>query len=152
MGKRVGVMIQHPEVWEEFREFVKKKWGKKHTAMALELENAIRLYLEVQEKHAHTENHRESPSNPSSKTMKNLYKIVEDISKNYTLEVDQDEVEKVITKVAGGDERTLRKYTWLLQRYGFLKPDRLIRGSNPPKFIYRVVGLEADKIGRVYGV
>jgi len=45
MSRKVGVMIQHPEVWDEFREYVVKKWGKKHTAMALELEQAIIEYL-----------------------------------------------------------------------------------------------------------
>jgi len=45
LGKKVGVTIQHPEVWEEFKAFVIRKWGKKHTAMALELEEAIKEYL-----------------------------------------------------------------------------------------------------------
>jgi len=45
MGKKVGVMIQHPEVWEEFKRYVMKKWGRKHTVLALEFEEAIKEYL-----------------------------------------------------------------------------------------------------------
>ena len=45
MNKGVCVRIQHPEVWEEFKAYVLKKWGKKHTAMALELEEALKEYL-----------------------------------------------------------------------------------------------------------
>ncbi|MDI6810868.1 MAG: hypothetical protein QMD80_04220 [archaeon] len=33
------------EVLEEFKEYVKKKYGKKHTVLGLEVENALREYL-----------------------------------------------------------------------------------------------------------
>ena len=36
------------KVLEEFREHVKKKYGKKHTVMGLEVEKALREYLELQ--------------------------------------------------------------------------------------------------------
>ena len=36
------------KVLEEFREYVKKKYGKKHTVMGLEVEKALREYVERQ--------------------------------------------------------------------------------------------------------
>ncbi len=33
------------EVLEEFKEYVKRKYGKKHTVLGLEVENALREYL-----------------------------------------------------------------------------------------------------------
>ena len=32
-------------LWEEFKEYIKKKYGKKHTVLGLEVENALREYL-----------------------------------------------------------------------------------------------------------
>jgi hypothetical protein len=46
MGKAIGVKLPHEDVWYAFEQFVLKKWGKKHSMMGLELENAIRLYLQ----------------------------------------------------------------------------------------------------------
>jgi len=63
MGKSIGVRIQHPEVWEEFKAYVVKKWGKKHTAMALELEEAIKEYLA---KHSSEEGFEPSKPSPRS--------------------------------------------------------------------------------------
>jgi len=63
MAKRCGVMIPDPQVWDEFTAFVKKKWGKKHSAVGLELMYAIKYYLQAQrdvilepEKSTHTSN------------------------------------------------------------------------------------------------
>jgi hypothetical protein len=126
MGKRVGVILQHPEVWDEFRRFVISKWGKKHTAMALELENAIRLYLE---QHAHTySDSKGSEDAPKSRTMKTVKKISEKLGE-YKEVTDQD-IEDVIVKTVGGDHRTVSKYTYLLRKLGVIEPSRRIPGSN----------------------
>jgi hypothetical protein len=140
MGKRVGVILQHPEVWDEFRRFVISKWGKKHTAMALELENAIRFYLE----HAHTQ--IEEP--PKSRTLKTIKAISEKLSE-YREITDQD-VEDVIVKTVGGDERTVSKYTYLLQKLRVIEPSRRVAGSD--RWIYTVNPLEIQQLDRIYGL
>jgi hypothetical protein len=38
------------EVLEELKEYVQKKYGKKHTVLGLEVENALRVYLEKRKK------------------------------------------------------------------------------------------------------
>ena len=183
MSKRVGVMIQHPAVWEEFKTFVQNRWGKKHTAMAIELENAIKTYMQLKialEKEAsgkrnHKENIEHQEKGPQEKkrhkkqkhearkegpcgegyahtqigyahtqnnkkqniTMDRLYKIAEEICRGFTKEIPQMEIEKIITMVVGGDDRTVRKYLRLLQMHGFLIPDKEIKPM-PGKFIFRV--------------
>jgi len=44
--KHVGFRIQDEKVWEEFKEYVRKKYGKLHTALAIEATQALREYLE----------------------------------------------------------------------------------------------------------
>jgi hypothetical protein len=127
MGKRVGVILQHPEVWDEFRRFVISKWGKKHTAMALELENAIRLYLEQQHAHTYSDKKAEDEK-PKSRTLKTVKAISEKLGE-YKEVTDQD-VEDVIVKTVGGDRRTVSKYTHLLQKLGVIEPSRRIPGSS----------------------
>jgi hypothetical protein len=127
MGKRVGVILQHPEVWDEFRRFVISKWGKKHTAMALELENAIRLYLEQQRAHTYSDKKAEDEK-PKSRTLKTVKAISEKLGE-YKEVTDQD-VEDVIVKTVGGDRRTVSKYTHLLQKLGVIEPSRRIPGSS----------------------
>jgi hypothetical protein len=125
MGRRVGVILQHPEVWDEFRRFVISKWGKKHTAMALELENAIRFYLE----HAHTDSGKKAEDEkPKSRTLKTLRDISEKLE-GFKEVTDQD-VEDVIVKTVGGDHRTVSKYTYLLKKLGVIEPSRRIPGSS----------------------
>ncbi|MEM2189676.1 MAG: hypothetical protein QXG35_10170 [Nitrososphaerota archaeon] len=48
--KHVGFRIQDEKVWEEFKEYVRKKYGKLHTALAIEATQALREYLK---RHAH---------------------------------------------------------------------------------------------------
>ena len=56
MSRKIGVWIPHGEVWDAFRRFVEKKWGKKHSMMGMELENALILYMErYAEEHTHTQ-------------------------------------------------------------------------------------------------
>jgi hypothetical protein len=127
MGKRVGVILQHPEVWDEFRRFVISKWGKKHTAMALELENAIRLYLEQQRAHTYSDRKAEDEK-PKSRTLKTVKAISKKLAE-YKEVTDQD-VEDVIVKTVGGDHRTVSKYTYLLRKLGVIEPSRRIPGSS----------------------
>jgi len=45
MKRKIGVWIPHEEVWDEFIELVKAKWGKKHSVLGMELEEAIKAYI-----------------------------------------------------------------------------------------------------------
>jgi hypothetical protein len=147
MSKRIGVRLQHPEVWEEFKMYVMRKWGKKHTAMAMELEEALKEHMaqqDTQHTHTHTDTSGNVDVDPKevsptrSRTIKTLGKVADAIASSYQCEIPQTEVEGFITKVAGGDERTLKKYTRLLQEYNIIKPDRQMFGMEPPRYIFKV--------------
>jgi len=159
VGKKVGVTIQHPEVWEEFKAYVVKKWGKKHTAMALELEEAIKEYLSRRAQggsappppapSAHTQRGaaqglrggvgggREADQGSSgSRTMRSLKRVVARILQVTEYEMPQTLLEKIIAEAVGGDERTLRRYTRMLVDYEVLRPSKPM--TCPGKFIYEV--------------
>jgi hypothetical protein len=145
MSKRVGVRLQNPEVWEEFKRFVMMKWGKKHTAMALELEEALKEYMAKRQNdatithaHTHTEDSsgNASAKKVSSRTLNNLKKVVARILKETEKEIPQTTVEKIITEMVGGDNRTLTRYNGMLLDYGIVKPVRPMFGVQ--KFIYEV--------------
>jgi antitoxin component of RelBE/YafQ-DinJ toxin-antitoxin module len=125
MGKAIGVKLPHEDVWYAFEQFVLKKWGKKHSMMGLELENAIRLYLQ---QHAHTDSGKPEDEKPKSRTLKTLKDISEKLE-GFKEVTDQD-VEDVIVKTVGGDRRTVSKYTHLLKKLGVIEPSRRIPGSN----------------------
>jgi hypothetical protein len=158
MSKRIGVMIQNPEVWEEFKRFVMMKWGKKHTAMALELEEALKEYMAKRQNdttitHAHTHT-EESSGNASAKkvgsrTLNNLKKVVARILQETEKEIPQTMVEKIITEMVGGENRTLTRYNGMLLSYDIVKPVRPMLDGE--KFIYEVNVPKAKSfIGDVY--
>jgi hypothetical protein len=101
--------------------------------MALELENAIRLYLEQQRAHTYSDKKAEDEK-PKSRTLKTVKAISEKLGE-YKEVTDQD-VEDVIVKTVGGDRRTVSKYTHLLQKLGVIEPSRRIPGSS--SWIYTV--------------
>ena len=49
MSKPIGVRIdkRQEEIWRDFKEFVGKKYGKKHTVLGQELIEAIQLYIKA---------------------------------------------------------------------------------------------------------
>ena len=70
MSKSCHIRIPDPKVWDEFLDFVQKKWKKKHSAVGLELMYAIQYYLQAQkdvilepEKSTHTSNHAQMVPN-----------------------------------------------------------------------------------------
>jgi len=160
MSKRIGVMIQNPEVWEEFKRFVMMKWGKKHTAMALELEEALKEYMAKRQNdtiitHAHTHTKQDSGNPekkadpPGSRTLKSLKKIVARILQETEKEIPQTTVEKIITEMVGGENRTLTRYNGMLLNYDIVKPVRPMLDGE--KFIYEVNVPKAKSfIGDVY--
>jgi antitoxin component of RelBE/YafQ-DinJ toxin-antitoxin module len=138
MGKAISVKLPHEDVWYAFEQFVLKKWGKKHSMMGLELENAIRLYLQ---QHAHTDSDSKgSEDAPRSRTMRALREISEKLSEYK--EATEGDVEDVIVKTVGGDRRTVSKYMYLLRRQGVIEPSRRISGSSG--YIYTVRGMEVQ--------
>jgi hypothetical protein len=142
MGKR-GVYTRIDDmVLQKFKEYVLKKYGKLDGAFSREFENALRLYLE----HAHTQIEKEDP--PKSRTLKTVKAISEKLSE-YREITDQD-VEDVIVKTVGGDERTVSKYTYLLRKLGVIEPSRRVAGSN--RWIYTVNPLEIQQLDRIYGL
>jgi hypothetical protein len=158
MSKRVGVRLQNPEVWEEFKRFVMMKWGKKHTAMALELEEALKEYMAKRQNdtiitHAHTHT-EESSGNASAKkvgsrTLNNLKKVVARILQETEKEIPQTMVEKIITEMVGGENRTLTRYNDMLLSYDIVKPVRPMLDGE--KFIYEVNVPKAKSfLGDVY--
>jgi hypothetical protein len=52
MSKPIGVRIDEKQemIWNVFKEFVGKKYGKKHTVLGNELIKALQLYLEMNTK------------------------------------------------------------------------------------------------------
>lgn len=52
MSKPIGVRIDEKQekIWNIFKEFVGKKYGKKHTVLGNELMKALQLYLELNTK------------------------------------------------------------------------------------------------------
>ncbi len=49
MSKPIGIRIdkRQEEIWDDFKEFVEKKYGKKHTVLGQELIEAIQLYIKA---------------------------------------------------------------------------------------------------------
>lgn len=160
MSKSIGVRIPDPEVWNNFITYVYRKWGKKHSAVAIELQQAIIEYMEkrmstlnqptIMRRERNTEGNSYAHAlknndnvQPNSKTMKTLQTISEQIKQQYQYEVSQYDIERIIRENAGGDPKTLNKYITLLQEYNHIIPSRPIMETN--KFIFRVNGLETIK-------
>jgi len=150
MSKVICVRIPNEDVWSSFQAFVALKYGKTKGVLGEEVCRALEKYLQLPENvHAHTQKNSTDRKQSSSRTMKTLTRIAKRIAQEFPNEVPQTEVENIITEEAGGDDRTLRKYMWLLQKREYIKVDRPIFGVNPPKFIFKVNGLETNKFDGV---
>jgi len=106
------------EINSNLRRMVKEKyvgqWG-----LSWEVEQALRMYLEQGGGlHTHTKN-----ANLSSRTMMTLGKVCSAL-KERGLEsgsrISQAGLERIISNVAGGDRRTLKKYTNYMVNLGIL--------------------------------
>jgi hypothetical protein len=115
-------MLPHSEVWKNFENFVIKRWGKKHTVMGLELENALKLYM-AQNLKTHTR----------SKTQIKL-----DRYKNYLKSKDVDTaayihenaVKDMMYQFSKEEKRTIDRYFSILIEESFFKGNI---ERNPPK-------------------
>ena len=147
MSKVICVRIPDESVWAEFQAYVARKYRKTKGVLGEEVCQALRKYLDLMRREGSTHTHKtQNHGKPKSRTMKTLTQIADRITSEYEKEVPQTEVERIITQVAGGDDRTLRKYTRLLIEHGVLEIDRPIAGTIPLKFIFRVNG-HANRIG-----
>jgi len=140
MSKVICVRLPDESVWTKFITFVAEKYHKTKGVLGLEVCEALKFYLEVKAREKCTHTHSSNVHKPKSRTMKTLKHIAEQIMTEYENEIPQTEVERIITQVAGGDKRTLRKYTRLLVEHDVLKRDRPIAGTKPLKFIFKVNG------------
>ena len=148
MGKVVCVRLPDDQIWSDFQAYVALKNGRVKGSLGAEVANALREYLEnrkFEPARAHTYNARlNSGSNVGSRTLRNLREITRRVLEATAKEIPQADVERIITEVAGGEGRTLKRYSWLLNGYGVLAPVRRIHGTN--KFIFEVNLDEAKKL------
>ncbi|MCX8176191.1 MAG: hypothetical protein N3E48_03035 [Candidatus Bathyarchaeota archaeon] len=143
MGKVITVRLTDSAVWDDFRGYVLKKYGKIHGVLGLEVTEAIKCYLGVK---GSTHTHEKISCRwLNNRTYINIVKIVQEILHETRNEIPQTNVEMIITRVVGGDWRTLRKYISLLQRLDILMGDRFM-GSHRNKYIFKVNVDEAKKL------
>lgn len=141
MSKIICIRIPDENVWAEFQAFVARKHKKVKGALGKEICQALKKYLELAS-NTETRTH----TKVGSRTMKNLRTVAERITTQFSQEISEGEVERIITETAGGEMRTLRRYKILLENYGIIQPARPIKGTFPPKHIYRVNRIEADNL------
>jgi hypothetical protein len=48
ISNQIRVRIPHPEVWEDFQEFVEEKYGSSYAVTGLELEKALKYHLAME--------------------------------------------------------------------------------------------------------
>lgn len=140
--------VSDQKIVEEFRAFVIQKYGKLRGVMSREVANALRAYMEQNKSDARA--HMNGYMNTGNKTIKNLKEITRHILMKTEKEIPQPEVEMIVTRVVGGDKRTLRRYLMSLNHFGILRPTHPILVSKEPKFIYEVNLDEAKKFAGLH--
>ncbi|MEM4020310.1 MAG: hypothetical protein QXG57_08800 [Thermofilaceae archaeon] len=138
----VCVLIRK-DVYRRLKEHIRRAYGPRaYGALSREVEMAIAHWLnEVELGHltpeppaAHT--HKQYSTGNSgvstgnggeSRTMRVLRSIVGGVLAIADREIPETTLDRVITRVAGGDGRTLEKYKRLLEAYGVLSVDRVVR-------------------------
>lgn len=147
MGKVVCVRLPDDQIWSDFQAYVALKNGRVKGSLGAEVANALREYLEnrrFETARAHTYTANNAGLNVGSRTLRNLREITRRVLEATAKEIPQACVERIITEVAGGEWRTLRRYGGLLRDYGILEPVRRIHDSG--KFIFEVKLDEAKKL------
>jgi hypothetical protein len=143
MSRQVSFHIQDPTVWEQFKEFVRLKWGKLHTVLSIEVEAAIKEYMERhlpelegtlvrQRRIRYIEPATRTPLTskepsilestfPRHSTIGKLITIVKNINPNIR-NISDPEIDALITVVAGGSKTTIEGYKRMLKSFGVLIP------------------------------
>ncbi|MEM1690475.1 MAG: hypothetical protein QXF05_02810 [Thermofilaceae archaeon] len=127
---KVGVyVLLSAEVAERLRRFVEERYGRVSGGLSREVERAISLYLDLQQRradsgagpaaHTHTHTHTQRIG---SRTVKTLTRIVSRMLDASEEEIPSSILTRIVTDVAGGDGRTVEKYTRLLTERGIIVP------------------------------
>lgn len=171
--KKTFVSVES-DIYEEFVEYVKNKYGKTHTVLGQEISNAMRFYLDnIDFDHtaAHSTPKRKSGISSTnqqerkiSKTTDNDYLYGESVGNNngknkspfyktmsgifdtmingYGMTEDStihsEAVKKIIKNIAGGDERTIKKY--------FKESSKYLTDNGEFEFTLNFEKLQADDI------
>lgn len=138
----VCVLIRK-DVYRRLREHISRTYGpRSYGALSREVEMAIVHWLNELEihgagpgpvlQHAHTNSSSRNTTvstgnGGESRTMRVLRSIVGGVLAIADREIPETVLDRVITRVAGGDGRTLEKYKRLLEAYGVLSVDRVVR-------------------------
>jgi hypothetical protein len=136
-GVTVTVKIRDEEVWASFKRFVIAKHGKLHTALGLELTEAIRRYLR-EEEGAHTQNSSKKAQREVDCLKKEILKLVEPGGS-----LPRRMLENIVRRTSGViDKRSVGDRIEALVAEGFLQRDWLTstRGD-----VFKVVGYGAEK-------
>jgi len=105
------------ELLQRFKKHVLDKHGKFHGAFAVEVENALRRYLEEGSSAQNTQH-----TNPSSKTHSRLDRIIGWLhERGYVRQFTWKDWELAVISTVGSDPRTIRKYLELALKLGRIR-------------------------------
>jgi hypothetical protein len=142
LGKAICVRLRNIEVWMEFKDFVVKKHGKLHSALADEVANAFESYLEAQG--TRTQNPPGPLSRKATRESEALKKeVLGKVLPGGSL--PQRMLENIVRSCAGvSDRRAVKAKIETLVAVGFLERDWKadLHGK-----VFKVIGDEASKIG-----
>lgn len=103
-------------VADAFKNHVLRVHGKLHGAMSLELEKAMRDYIDTHSNiHTHT---------ASGRRKEKAEDIKKEILKTHDNEITKREVEHYIARIAGADPRTINAYFQILTTNTFLEHEK----------------------------
>ena len=123
MSKSVGARIENPEVWDKFVNFVIQRHGKKHTVMGIELENALRSYMDSNFK-THTQ--KKSKSEKQLEEYRTYLK-----SRNVNIaNISEKGIKEMMQTFSKQEYRAIDRYFDLLCHENFFKGEII---KNPPK-------------------
>jgi len=121
---KVGAYIDR-DVWDKFRELVKKKYRDYHGMLSYELEEMIKNWIAL---HTQTTHKESIPKvNPEPKVYRVARQIKEYIQNKYGWRsayqnVHRNLIVEAISAVRGSDPRTIEKWMNEMMRYDILKP------------------------------
>ena len=133
MGKFVGARIENPEVWGKFVNFVIQRHGKKHTAMGIELENALRFYMDSNFK---THTLKKSKSKKQLEEYRTYLK-----SRNVDIaNISEKGIKEMMQIFSKQEHRAINRYFNLLYHENFFKGEIIKnhpkKSKKKPKNIY----------------
>lgn len=124
MGRRrITSIVMDEEVWNSFCDFVRMKYGQKWKFLGEELSRALVAWMDA---HANREeNSNSSHLEGGTKSVGQAEAVYRELLRSVppgNARVSSQHVENAIIRVAGGDRRTIQKYTRMLVALGYLRP------------------------------